>query len=401
MYRLTNALRINSSRVRQLLDRTAISALQEKQRLSGPEFYSGLVSVVSNSNDRFSSNYSAVLGTVELTLLEQMHLFNVLYNNKLVAAPFLHPSLFVNTVSLAGSTVTFTDNVKTYSLFDDLKNIRPVHLALHKRLISNGADQLGVYDHCGDESSYLSNFAKSGTTDDIIRPFNVDITDSSKTNYGLWNAVLHIRLTKDDLKRAMYNDSLVKRQLHSAAVDTVPDEEVLDITVACIGESNRHYTGDRDGKTLHGYVSREILHKFGVPCTTGYYKRYEDSLTKNVSARKKYMTNDKSNLPFMSRAIVNLKSTFGTKAAIEDLHFDNDLRLRGKSYRTMLRFAKYTGEQSQDYFALLDTLKKGVSRDETIRIVRKISLIKTENQVLKRDMDRACAVLINSLEEIK
>jgi membrane peptidoglycan carboxypeptidase len=398
MYRFTDALRNPNSKVRRLLDRTAISTLQEKQSLSGPEFYSGLVSVVSNSNDRFSSNYSAVLGTVELTLCEQMHLFNVLYNNRLIAAPFSHPSLFVNTVSLAGSNVTFTDNVKTYSLFDDLKNIRPVHLALHKRLLSNGADLLGEYDQCGDDSAYLSNFAKSGTTDDIIKPFNVDVTDSSKTNYGLWNAVLHIRLTKDDLKRAMYNDSLVKRQLHSAALDTVPDEELLDITVACIGECNRQYTGERDGKTLHGYVSREILHKFGVPCTTGYYIRYEDSLTKNVSARKKYMTNDKSDLSFMSRTIVNLKSTFGAKAAIDELRFDSDLRLRGKSYRTMLRFAKYTGEQSREYFALIDTLKKGVSREETIRIVQKISMIKTDNQVLKRDIERACAVLLKSLE---
>lgn len=398
MYRFTNALRNTNGKVRRLLDRTAISSLQEKQGLTGPEFYSGLVSIVSNSNDRFSSNYSAVLGTVELTLCEQMHLFNVLYNNRLIAAPFLHPSLFVNTVSLAGSIVTFTDDIKTYALFDDLNNIKPVHLALHKRLVSNGADLLGEYDHCGDESAYLSNFAKSGTTDDIIKPFNADIIDSSKTNYGLWNAVLHVRLTKDDLKRAMYNDSLLKRKSYFTVIDTVPDEEILDITLASIGECNTHYTGERDGKTLHGYVSREILHKFGVPCTSGYYAQYEDSLTKNVSARKKYMTNDKSDLSFVSRAIVNLKSTFGAKAAIDELHFDDDLRLRGKSYRTMLRFAKYTGEQSSEYYALIDTLKKGTSREETIRIVQKISMIKTENQVLKRDIERACAVLLKSLE---
>ncbi len=401
MYRLTNALRNNSSRVRQLMDRTGISSLQEKQSLTGPEFYSALVSIVSKSNDRFSSNYSSVLGTVELTLCEQMHLFNVLYNNRLIEAPFSHPSLFVKTVSLAGSTVTFNDDLKAYTLFDDLKNIRPVHLALHKRLVSNRNDQLGMYDHCGDESTYLSNFAKSGTTDDIIKPFNVDITDSSRTNYGLWNAVLYIRLTKEDLKHAMYSDSLVIKQLHSSVMDSVPDEEYLDITLACIGESNRHYTGERDGKSLHGYVSRDILHKFGVACTTGFYARYEDSLTKNVSARRKYMTNDKSNLPFMSRTIVNLKSIFGPKAAIDELHFDSDLRLRGKSYRTMIRFAKYTGDQSREYYTLIDSLKKGVPREDAIRIIRKITTIKTDNNVLNRDMERACAALLKSLEQIK
>jgi len=401
MYRLTHSLKNNSSRVRQMLDRTGISSLQERRTLTGPEFYSALVSIVSKSNDRFSSNYSSVLGTVELTLCEQMHLFNVLYNNRLIDAPFSHPSLFVKTISLAGSTVTFTDDVKSYTLFDNLKNIKPVHLALHKRLVSNRNDRLDKYDHCSDESEYLSNFAKSGTTDDIIKPFNVDITDSSRTGYGLWNAVLHIRLTKGDLKQAMNSDSLAINQMHSSIMDSVPDEEELDITLACIGESNRQYTGDRDGKSLHGYVSRDILHRFGVACTTGFYARYEDSLTKNVSARKKYMTSDKSNLPFMSRTIVNLKSVFGPKAAIDELHFDNDLRLRGKSYRTMIRFAKYTGEQSREYYASLDTLKKGVSRDETIRIVQKISMIKTENQVLNRDMERACAVLIKSLEQIK
>lgn len=399
MYRLTDALRQKNGKVRQLLDRTEISSLQEKQSLSGPEFYSALVSVVSNSNDRFSSNYSAVLGTVELTLCEQMHLFNVLYSNRLIAAPYSHPSLFVNSVSLAGSDVTFTDNVKTYPLFDNIENIRPVHLALHKRLVSNGADLLGEYDQCDDETQNFSNFAKSGTTDDIIKPFNVDITDSSRTNYGLWNAVLHIRLTKDELKRAMQNDSLMVRQRYTSASDSIPDEEILDITLASIGECNKYYTGERDGKTLHGYVSRDILHKFGVPCTSGFYARYEDSLTKNVSARKKYMTNDKSDLSFMSRAIVNLKSTFGSKAAIDELHFDSDLRLKGKSYRTMLRFAKYTGDQSREYYALIDTLKNGVPREESIRIIQKIKTIKTENQVLKRDIDRACEVLLKSLEK--
>jgi membrane peptidoglycan carboxypeptidase len=400
MYRFTNALKGKTNKVRQLLDRTAISNLQGKNELTGPEFYSALVSVLSNSNDRFSSNYSAVLGTVELTLLEQMHLFNVLYNNRIIEAPFQHPSLFINDVSLGESSVAFTDNIKTYTLFNDLKSIRPVHLALHKRLVSNGTDLMVQYDQCSDSSLLLSNFAKSGTTDDIIKPFNADITDSAKTNYGLWNAVLHIRLTKNDLENAMMDDSLLKQRNYPAVTDSVADEE-LDITLACIGESNRQFTGNRDGKSLHGYVSREILHKFGVPCTSGFYARYEDSLTKNVSARKKYMTNDKSDLSFLSKTMVSLKSAFGAKAAIDDLRFDNDLRLKGKSYRTMLRFAKYTGDQSREYNAMLDTLKKGVSRDESIRIVQKISIIETDNQVLKRDMERACAILIKSLEQIK
>ncbi len=103
----------------------------------------------------------------------------------------------------------------------------------------------------------LTNFAKSGTSDDVLRPFNADVTSSQRTNYGLWNATIRI-----DLSRLRGNAE--------------PDER--DITIACIGECNTRYTGARDGKTLHKFISRDLLQKAGTKCPVGFYRQYEDYL---------------------------------------------------------------------------------------------------------------------------
>jgi hypothetical protein len=144
---------------------------------------------------------------------------------------------------------------------------------MHKRLISNRADGLSSFDvefkaesapFIGDSlntdeyfqlSTPLSNFAKSGTTDDIIRPFNVDKSSKKRTNYGLWNAVIRIDLSK-----------------LAGKSDTV---EPVDLTVACIGEGNVKYTGARDGKTLHKFLTAGLLKKAGIPVKRGYFNRYE------------------------------------------------------------------------------------------------------------------------------
>ncbi|MGD9200419.1 MAG: hypothetical protein PVI26_02550, partial [Chitinispirillia bacterium] len=101
----------------------------------------------------------------------------------------------------------------------------------------------------------LSNFAKSGTTDDVLLPFNVDVTSKKRTNYGLWNAVVRVDLSKFE------GDSL--------------SEDIRDITLACIGECNYKYTGPRDGKTLHKYVSIALLKHAGIKSPNGFYNQYD------------------------------------------------------------------------------------------------------------------------------
>lgn len=219
------------------------------------------------------SLYSVALGTLELTLYEQLHLYNVLYNNDLIERPADHPSLVIESILLNGDTVAIRDTVKRYHPFSDINNLRPTWLGMHKRLVSNKWDGLGEYDipyappggtarHVGpwfDPNAYLvggpvANYAKSGTTDDVIRPFNVDVTSERRTNYGLWNAVLRL-------------------DLGVVAGDSVSD--VRDVTVACMGECNRAYTGPRDGKTLHKFLTRDLLKKAGTKRPGGFYDQYE------------------------------------------------------------------------------------------------------------------------------
>jgi hypothetical protein len=100
----------------------------------------------------------------------------------------------------------------------------------------------------------LANYAKSGTSDDVIRPFNVDVTSKQRTNYGLWNAVIRIDLAKLD-----------------SAVQ--PDQR--DLTVACVGECNTLFTGPRDGKSLHKFLTRELLKRAGTRVENGFFSQYE------------------------------------------------------------------------------------------------------------------------------
>lgn len=219
------------------------------------------------------SMYSVALGSLEMNLYEQMHLFNTLYNNDLIENPADHPSLVIDDIILNGSKVAINDTVRRFHPFSDINNLRPTYLGLHKRLISNRADGLRDYDiaynrnpadYVSEDSLFspdafsidgpLSNFAKSGTTDDVIRPFNVDVTSKKRTCYGLWNAVIRVNLS---------------------SFANLQEPEVRDIAIACIGECNYKYTGAADGKTLHKFLSAGLLKKAGIKSPDGFFSAYE------------------------------------------------------------------------------------------------------------------------------
>ena len=226
------------------------------------------------------SMFSVALGTLEMTLYEQMHLFNVLYNNDIIERPADHPTLVLESITLNNDTVSCPDTVRRYHPFSDINSIRPTLLGLHLRLTSNKWDGLSEYDiafpsdttfadsfHAPPDSFFnpdaysidepLSNIAKSGTTDDVIRPFNVDASSKKRTNYGIWNAVVRL-----DLSKYSHNKT----------------PEIKDVTVACIGECNQKYTGARDGKTLHKYLTKGLLKEAGIKVKNGYFSRYEKYL---------------------------------------------------------------------------------------------------------------------------
>jgi hypothetical protein len=227
------------------------------------------------------SAYSIALGTLELSLYEQMHLFNMLYVNDLVERPAAHPSLALLSIVCNGDTVAITDTVRRCHPFSDINNLRPTWLGMHKRLVSNSYDGLGAFDialspqdsasadSIAADGKYHpeafalgeppSNFAKSGTTDDCITPFDAPPGSTATTNYGLWNAVVRCDLA------AFRGDSL---------------PEVRDLTVACIGECSAKHTGVRDGKTLHKFLTIGLLKKAGIKTPGGFYTRYEEYVRK-------------------------------------------------------------------------------------------------------------------------
>ena len=215
-------------------------------------------------------NYSVALGTLELTLLQQLHLFNVLYNNTILNDPAIHPSLFIDSITIQNITYNLDslDKVTRVHPFKSINSYRPSLLALHKRLIGNSSlkkydiknlDTLDIDSSKFDENRFylngpISNFAKSGTTDDILRPYNVDPSTSKKrTDYCLWNGSVRVNLSKFGSKSS----------------------GVTDITFAAVGEGGKN---GRDGKTMHKYLSSSLLKKGGEVVRNGYYTNYEKYL---------------------------------------------------------------------------------------------------------------------------
>jgi hypothetical protein len=273
----------------------ALSRIKDSLRLTtttGVRAYKELVRVAGADPDSViafgkhlplpDEQYSVALGTFELSLYEQMHIYNILYNNDLIERPADHPSLVIQSIVLNGDTVAMTDTIRRFHPFSDLNNIRPTLLGMHKRLTSSGYDGLADFDiplpkdSLSPDSIYTdgkfhaeaylldappSNFAKSGTTDDVIKPFNVPPSSKLRTNYGIWNAVIRVDL---------------------ARLGTTGDsaKEITDLTVASIGECNAKYTGYRDGKTLHKFLTMGLLKKAGVRSPNGFYRHYEDYLRK-------------------------------------------------------------------------------------------------------------------------
>ncbi|MCL2184149.1 MAG: transglycosylase domain-containing protein [Chitinispirillia bacterium] len=223
------------------------------------------------------SMYSVALGAFEMSLYEQMHMFNILYNNDLIEQPGERNSLAIQSIELNGRPVALNDTLRRYHPFVDKNNIRPTLLGLHNRLATR-AEGLADYDidytpdltdpaysdpRFDQDAFYiddpLSNFAKSGTSDDIIRPFNVDASSDKRTNYCMWNAVLRIDMAK-------------------LPGSSGRGGEVRDITVASVGEGNLQYTGPRDGKSLHKFLTTGLLRVAGVKSPKGFFTQYEEYL---------------------------------------------------------------------------------------------------------------------------
>jgi hypothetical protein len=266
----------------------AFERIREEFRLkeiTGVRIYKELARIVGAKVDSFrignklicvsDSLYSIALGTLELSLYEQIHLFNILYNNDLIERPAEHPSLFVETIILNGDTIAINDTIKRFHPFSDLNNLRPTYLGLHKRLVSTDGlsdfditssyDTSAVLDNVFDYSAYtldgpVSYIAKSGTTDDILKPFDAPENSNKKTNYGLWNAIIRIDMSR--------------------LCEEKCEPEIKDITIACIGECNEKYTGPRDGKTLHKFLTKGLMLKAGIKNPNGFFTKYEQYLKK-------------------------------------------------------------------------------------------------------------------------
>ena len=228
--------------------------------VTGVRVYKEIARVVGARVDNIPDRqYSVALGTLELTLLEKIHLFNMFHDNRLIQNPREQPSLFIDEITLHGETFRprDIDTIVNVRLFSDLERIAPSALALHNRLAGRH-DGLSQFDIKGgiDWETFpttFSNLAKSGTSDDIILSYN---DPDKKTNYCLWNAIIRVDLGKFGSHQG----------------------GITDITIAAVGEGNVKNTGPADGKSMHKYLTAALLRMGGIPVKDGFYKNYDNYL---------------------------------------------------------------------------------------------------------------------------
>lgn len=230
------------------------------KEITGVQVYKEIAKIVGAKVAHIpDKTYSVALGTLELTLLEQVHLFNLFWGNSLIQNPKEQPSLFIDEIVMHAQTFhpRDIDTLVSVKLFSDLERIAPSALGMHNRLAGQ-YDGLSQFDIAGDYENWddfpksFSNLAKSGTADDIIQSYNAP---KKKTNYCLWNAIIRVDFQKFGSANG-----------------------IGDITIACVGEGNKENTGPADGKTMHKYLTAGLLKIGGVPQKDGFYKKYENYL---------------------------------------------------------------------------------------------------------------------------
>lgn len=353
--------------------------------------------------------YSIALGTLELSLYEQMHLFNILYRNELIENPATASGLVVKSIWVSGQQIEFDTTVNRAAVFEDFNRIRPVHLALHKRLLSDPSDGLAKYDFPCDSprvakgrfesAGVLSNFAKSGTTDPILRPYDADLTSPARTNYGIWNAVLRLNLTDADVPDSLWG-------LSAARTVKIPSE-TLDVTVACIGECNRKNTGSPEGKVLHKFLTNGLLQEFGLPSSgPGFYRVYEQHLKESTPDSILFANPyEPSNLGLDDiRRIQN--KTHGMSRGESDL---SDIRFKKRflfgfgldkdAYLRLLRLAPYFGRASGQYMQALDQLEGSRSTEAARKAIKQFAGFHSPNRYCQQELKIVLDALERSLRK--
>ncbi len=391
--------------------------------ITGPQIYAAIARAIGAQADSIMEgnkrvamppdNYSVALGTLELSLYEQIHLFNAFYNNQLVDNPRQHPSLVIKDVVIAGEQLQFIDSIPRYTLFADEESLFPVKLGMYKRLISDPADGLVKFEvpyNQVDEPAYkimpkglLSNYAKSGTTDDIIIPYNRESDSEERTNYGLWNATIRITLSQKDFLDLLTDTASSPTINPENYIAHLPTRETLDITVACIGECNFENTGMRDGKTLHKFITKRLLDEYGVAFENGFYRHYEQyihAITPDSVRFRDLLENEVLSSKRLSKILSKTKK--GGLRELDELHFVKKLffglRLEKKSYLKLLSYAPYLGSQAKEYVRLIEKLKKSKNISQAKKYLKDLSDMAIDKKRIKKDIDKSVEVLLKNLE---
>ena len=321
-----------------------------------------------------------------------------MYNNQIIRKPAMHPSLVLKKVLFSSKVFSIEDTITRVTPFEDINRIEPVKLALFKRFTSNGYDKMTRFSPCAIEGKRggftpaeypLANYAKSGTTDDVLRPYNSDPALKESTAYGIWDGTFSLKLKGKELKAYLPQGT------------PLPKDEDIVITLASVGETNRKNTGTPDGKSLHKYLSIALMRHYGkVGCGgDGYYQKLEQEIIEDTPRKVRFweMESDDSDDGFF-------KKLFKRAPRDSDKMFFKKrfrgIRIDKASLQTLREFVGNIGEQEQLYGEILGALEHAKKKDDALKALDSLSQIEATNRIVAEELKKAESALRKSLEEL-
>ncbi len=230
--------------------------------ISGVQIIRELVRMVGGSADTLRNGikpvpiddgrYSSVTSDMELTLLEQMHLFNILYRGELIENPRNTLSLFLESITLQGTTFNIGTMYpsESYELFADRKSLRPVQLGLFETFNNTSSTSYSQLSACPDSVNLWArlfnptNFCSIGSSDPHV-PYSYDrLAPSNSIRWGIQNSIVSINASR-------------------ISGDSIPDP--MNLTIGAVGEWRKGMvpSAGKNGVEQHRFLSTRLVQQYG------------------------------------------------------------------------------------------------------------------------------------------
>jgi hypothetical protein len=167
-----------------------------------------------------------------------------------------------------------------------------------------------------------------------------------------------------------------------------------------VGECNEKNTGPRDGKSLHKYVSSGLLHAYGIPVDSGFYRWYAAQIAAgtpdSIAFRNPYVK------PGIDSALLeDIREKTSQARVTENLFVKKGIffgiYLSDDSYLRMLSMVPHMGGDAGRFYGMLQRLEDARKSGEMLAILDEMKGVSGMTPPLEKVYKRGLANLAGSI----